>query len=199
MSEKTYTEEQVDKIRAELKEAKDTAATLRSELTEAKAQAASASKEAAGLKAQADGVPGLQEQVATLRAELEATKHTATAVQLMGDAGVKDPDVRDYMLHRYGKHQAEAGEKAQGFDDWWKAQTAEPPAVLRPYLASGDEPPAAPATPAPRNTEAGVKPTPDPPPAYTPGSIANMPREEFRASMGKFVSEAQAGLRSLGG
>lgn len=196
MSEKTYTQEQVDKIRAELKAAKETAATLRSELTEAKATAAAAAKEAAGLKAQADGVPGLQEQVATLRAELESTRHTATAVQLMGDAGVKDPDVRDYMLHRYGRHKAEAGDKAQGFNDWWETQAAEPPAVLKPFLAQPDPaaPPPAPA-PTPANTERGALPTPGTAPAYTPGSIARMSSEEFKRELPNLMQ----GLGALGG
>lgn len=160
-------------------------AKLKTDLTEARAQAAAAAKEAAGWKAQAEQLPTLQQQIAQANERIAALGADRDAHLALVDAGVTDPSVRDYSLHLYGRHRAEAGDKAQPFGDWLAATKAAPPAILAPFLAPAAQaapgaPPAPGTPPAPprANTEAGVKPSPSAPAPWSAGAIANLPPTE---------------------
>lgn len=172
-------------------------AKLKTDLTEARAQAAAAAKEAAGWKAQAEQLPTLQQQITQANERIAALGADKDAHLALVDAGVTDSSVRDYTLHLYGKDRAAAGDKAPAFADWLTGVKAKPPPVLAPFLspaqAAAPATPGAPAAPtappAPPGvrTEAGTRPPPTPPSPYTPGSVANMSREEFRAQRPQLV------------
>ena len=181
---------------AKRKDAELRAGSLQEQLTEAKALAASSAKEAGQLKAQADGIPELQTQIQTLRADLDRTRTEGAAHTAMLESGVSDGSVRDYAMHLYSKARTEAGDKAPDFATWWGEQASAPNAVLKPFLAPEQSspdgggatetpttPPAA-ATPPPPSApgpDAGAKQAPSTPAPYSPGRVASMSRDEFKA------------------
>ena len=136
----------------------------------------------------------------TLQAQLAEQRQTGAAHLSMVEAGVTDGEVRDYALHRYQQQLGTEG--AMEWGDWWASQREAPGAVLRPFLGQAEAAPApvaaapteAPATPAPEaiaeaappaapQANAGAVPTPAAAQAYTPGSIASLPREARKAAI----------------
>ena len=136
----------------------------------------------------------------TLQAQLAEQRQTGAAHLSMVEAGVTDGEVRDYALHRY--QQQVGTEGAMEWGDWWASQKEAPGAVLRPFLGQAEAasapvaaaPTEAPATPAPEaiaetappaapQANAGAVPTPAAAQAYTPGSIASLPREARKAAL----------------
>lgn len=177
---------------------------IKADLTEARAQAAAAAKEAAGYKAQVEQIPTLQQQITQANERIAALGADKDAHLALVDAGVTDSSVRDYTLHLYGKDRAAAGDKAPEFKDWLTGVKAKPPAILAPFLmpaqaaapatSGAPAPPAAPTAPAGVRTEAGTRPAPTPPSPYSPGSVASMSRDEFKAQRPQLV-EALRGAR----
>ncbi len=189
------------RLDAEIQKRKDAearASSLQEQLTTVQTDLKTTARERDGFKAQAEGVPGLQEQVAALQSKLDTTGDQSAAHIAMLEAGVRDASVRDYLLFQYDRHRSEAGEKAQEWSGWWAKTVEEPPAVLATTLADGASAPVsaetAPTavdgkTPAPEaattapppvsGEQAGVRPTPTPPSPWSPGSIARMGRDEW--------------------
>ena len=121
-----------------------------------------------------------------LQAKVGQQAATNQAHMDMLSAGVADQEVRDYAWHRFGQQ----GEDGKPWDKWWSKQQTEPSAVLRPFLQPEQSAPhvesAAPAeaaAPAAPTSNQGARPTPPAPQAYTPGSIASLPREARKAAL----------------
>jgi len=126
----------------------------------------------------------------TLQARVSQQAATNQAHMDMLQAGVNDQEVRDYAWHRFGQQ----GEDGKPWDKWWGKQQTDPSAVLKPFLqpeqSASPVEAAAPveaATPAAPTSNQGARPTPPAPQAYTPGSIASLPREARRAALAEAV------------
>ena len=205
--ETTIPKPRFDAVLARAKEAEAALAALQSQHQELEASAKAWERKA-------EMAAELRTERDALTAQLQDQRQTGEAHLAMVSAGVTDPEVRDYALHRY--HQQAGTEGAQEWGDWWSAQQEAPSAVLRPYL-SGDAaapaapaqvaaPAAAPAAPveAPQSAaapaappapaaNAGAVPTPAAAQAYTPGSIASLPREARKAALQAALSNGAGG------
>lgn len=186
------------------KAAEERATSLQSQLTEASATAASATKEAANLKAQVDGIPGLQEQLTSMKTELDTSKSNGSAHTAMLESGIKDGSVRDFTMHQYKAHKAEAGDKAQDFKTWWAGQLKTPSAILKPFLAgdagagdagAGDAGGAGAGAGGAAGTEKGVKQSPSTPSPWSPGAVTSMSKEDFKAQKAELLKSVN--LRSI--
>jgi hypothetical protein len=150
----------------------------------------------------------------TLTAQLQSQRQTSEANLAMVSAGVTDTEVRDYALHRY--NQQLGGEESREWSDWWSSQTESPSAVLRPFLqpaTAAAAPPQSVETPAPAlstapaavpepaptaapaapQSNAGTLPTPAAAQAYTPGSIASLPRAARKAALAAAMNNGSGG------
>lgn len=187
---------------AVLARAKDAEAALAALQAEHKTLA----KDAKSWQRDAEIAAELRNERDALTAQLQDQRQTGDAHLAMVSAGVTDPEVRDYALHRYNQQQGTKEGKDWG--DWWTGQQETPGAVLRPFLAPevtpapAAAPPApaeapqsaaAPSTPAAPQTNAGARPTPPAAQAYTPGSIASLPREARKAALAAAMSNGASG------
>lgn len=193
---------------AVLQRAKDAEAAL----SALQAQHAELDKTAKGWQRDAEIASELRAERDALTTQLQDQRQTGEAHLSMVSAGVTDSEVRDYALHRFNQQVGTEG--AQEWSDWWSAQQSAPSAVLRPFLQPSEPPSAAqqlgttaeapapvatppaaeaaPAAPAVPQSNAGTMPTPAAAQAYTPGSIASLPREARKAAL-------QSALNGTGG
>jgi hypothetical protein len=143
-------------------------------------------KERDGFKASAGTVESLTETIASLRADATKNAHRSEADLAMANAGLKKPGRQRFARSEYAAHREEAGTKAQSFGDWLEAQQADESTEIAGWLKPTAPTPTEPTTPEakpPVRSEAGVLPTPPPPPQYAAGMFSAMaadPKQSLR-------------------
>ena len=181
MSDETPTipKPRFDAVLSRAKEAEAALAALQAEHKEL-------TKNSKAWQRDAEIVSELRAERDTLQAKVGQQAATNQAHMDMLQAGVTDPEVRDYAWHRFGQQ----GEDGKPWDKWWSKQQTEPSAVLKPFLAPEQSAPPVetapqvePAAPSAPMSNNGAKPTPPAPQAYTPGSIASLPREARKQAL----------------
>jgi len=189
--EKTYTQTQLDEIigerTAKIREARN---SLQTELEQLRTTSSDWEKKTGALQAELETLTEVRAQLDGLQ-----TKHAEAQTRWGQDrvlltAGISDADAGDVLRRRYA-----AAENPGEFQDWFEQEGRQIPLIAsylspQPQAAASQaqpttaEPPAqattsaAPAMPQSNN---GRKPAPPAAQPYTPGSIAGMSREEFRA------------------
>ena len=188
--EKTYTQAQLDEIigerTAKIREARN---SLQTELEQLRTTSSDWEKKTGALQAELETLTEVRSQLDGLQ-----TKHAEAQTRWGQDrvlltAGISDPDAGDVLRRRYA-----AAENPGEFQDWFEQEGRQIPLIasyLSPPAEAGAsqvqptaEPPAqaiTPAAPAMPQSNNGRKPAPPAAQPYTPGSIAGMSREEFRA------------------
>jgi hypothetical protein len=196
--EKTYTQTQLDEIigerTAKIREARN---SLQAELETLRTTSADWEKKTGALQAELETLTEVRTQLDGLQ-----TKHAEAQTRWGQDrvlltAGISDADAGDVLRRRYA-----AAENPGEFQDWFEQEGRQIPLIasyLSPPQPKADasqvqptaEPPAqatTPAAPAMPQSNNGRKPAPPAAQPYTPGSIAGMSREEFRAQKDSLMS-----------
>jgi len=152
-----------------------------------------------------------QEAAETATKQLAEQELTWSMDRALLTDGIDDPDVREFLQHKFSSVAPQEGAEKPSFGDWFTEYTAASPAVLRPFLEKSQAPPAATAAPpaagpqgavkggAP-NQQAAPKPAgvaaggqqqqPGRPLVLTPADIAKMSPDQFREVMPSILSGA---------
>lgn len=138
---------EIDRLREGKRQTDAALVTAQQERDQARTALATASQErdaakqsATAWEAQGKLAAQLQQDLTAARSEAAGITAVSAAQIDMVMAGVRDPTVRDYLLHTYGAAVDAADDKPPAWADWWGAQRQAPSVLLAPFLA-----PAAPA------------------------------------------------------